>query len=179
MIDRTHLVSLTRQAVALGISRGAVYYVPRAACGACSSARARMSAAAAIADAGVTNVELLDPVSRAQLIEEYRSADVLFLHLNDYEAFKKVLPSKVFEYAAMGKPVWAGVAGYSAEFIKTEVSNAAVFPPCDAEAAIAACDTLKQQTAPRESVAQKYARRAIMSELAADMLRFLKPTPRT
>ena len=29
MIDRTHALSLTRQAEALGISRGAVYYVPR------------------------------------------------------------------------------------------------------------------------------------------------------
>ena len=29
MIDRTHVLSLTRQAEALGISRGAVYYVPR------------------------------------------------------------------------------------------------------------------------------------------------------
>jgi putative transposase len=29
MIDRTHGLSLTRQAAALGISRGAVYYVPR------------------------------------------------------------------------------------------------------------------------------------------------------
>ena len=31
MIDRTHRLSITRQAEALGISRGAVYYVPRAA----------------------------------------------------------------------------------------------------------------------------------------------------
>lgn len=30
MIDRTHALSVTRQAEALGISRGAVYYVPRA-----------------------------------------------------------------------------------------------------------------------------------------------------
>ena len=30
MIDRTHALSLTRQAEALGISRGTVYYVPRA-----------------------------------------------------------------------------------------------------------------------------------------------------
>jgi len=29
MIDRTHGLSLTRQAAVLGISRGAVYYVPR------------------------------------------------------------------------------------------------------------------------------------------------------
>jgi putative transposase len=30
MIDRTHKLSIARQAEALGISRGAVYYVPRA-----------------------------------------------------------------------------------------------------------------------------------------------------
>jgi putative transposase len=30
MIDRTHALSITRQADALGISRGMVYYVPRA-----------------------------------------------------------------------------------------------------------------------------------------------------
>jgi putative transposase len=30
MIDRTHALSVTRQAAALGISRGAVYYEPRA-----------------------------------------------------------------------------------------------------------------------------------------------------
>src|SRR5476651_2532693 len=30
MIDRSHALSVTRQAEALGISRGAVYYVPRA-----------------------------------------------------------------------------------------------------------------------------------------------------
>jgi hypothetical protein len=29
MIDRTHPLSITRQAAALGSSRGAVYYVPR------------------------------------------------------------------------------------------------------------------------------------------------------
>jgi putative transposase len=29
MIDRTHALPVTRQAEALGISRGAVYYVPR------------------------------------------------------------------------------------------------------------------------------------------------------
>jgi putative transposase len=29
MIDRTHPLPLTRQAEALGISRGAIYYVPR------------------------------------------------------------------------------------------------------------------------------------------------------
>ena len=72
---------------------------------------------------------LLQPVKRDELIEIYQSADVLFLHLNDFDAFKKVLPSKIFEYAATGKPIWAGVAGYAAEFITSKIENSAVFFP--------------------------------------------------
>ena len=48
------------------------------------------------------------------------STDVLFLHLNDYSAFRKVIPSKIFEYAATGKPIVAGVSGYAAEFLRHE-----------------------------------------------------------
>ena len=62
--------------------------------------------------------------------ETYIQADVLFLYLNDHDAFKKVLPSKLFKYSAMGKPVWAGAAG---EFERSAVMNAVVFNPCDAE----------------------------------------------
>ena len=55
----------------------------------------------ALAEEGVTNVELLPPINRDHLIEAYQAANVLFLHLNDYDAFKKVLPSKLFEYASL------------------------------------------------------------------------------
>ena len=63
-----------------------------------------------------TNVELKEPIKRDQLIKEYASADVLFLHLNDFPAFEKVLPSKIFEYAASGKTIVAGVSGCSRNF---------------------------------------------------------------
>ena len=49
----------------------------------------------ALAEEGVTNVELIPPLNRDRLIEAYQAANVLFLHLNDYDAFKKVLPSFV------------------------------------------------------------------------------------
>ena len=61
-------------------------------------------------------MQIIDPVSRSDLFDEYKNADVLFLHLNDYAAFRKVLPSKIFEYAATGKPILAGVAGYMQNF---------------------------------------------------------------
>ena len=119
---------------------------------------------------GKKNVTLLPPVSRSELMDHYKSADVLFMHLNDYEAFKKVLPSKIFEYAATGKPILAGVAGYAAEFTAKEVKNAAVFPPCDAKAMVASLDALDLSMTGREEFKTKYAREAIMTKMAHDVL---------
>ena len=125
----------------------------------------------ALESAGASNVEVLPLVPRNRLIEEYGKADILFLHLNNLDAFKKVLPSKVFEYGALGKPVWAGVPGFSADFIRNEIDNAAVFPPCDAEAAVAALSALTIQTRPRPGFVEKYSRAAICRSMAADILR--------
>jgi glycosyltransferase involved in cell wall biosynthesis len=116
------------------------------------------------------NVELVAPMSRTQLLEAYQSADVLFLHLNDHEAFKKVLPSKLFEYAALGKPVWAGVGGYAAQFVRSEISNSAVFDPCDAKAAVNAFASLRLDTQPRKEFLAKYGRANISRDMAADIL---------
>ena len=124
----------------------------------------------ALAQAGCDNVDLVAPVPRIRLIEEYRSADVLFLHLNDYDAFRKVLPSKLFEYAALGKPVWAGVAGYAADFIHEEIENAAVFAPCDAAAAVESFDTLRLLHTPRRAFVARYRREKLMEDLVRDVL---------
>jgi len=124
----------------------------------------------ALSAAGVTNVELLPPVNRKELINAYREADVLFLHLNDHDAFKKVLPSKFFEYGAMGKPIWAGVAGYAAEFARSEITNAAIFNPCDADDAIRAFGELTLEDAPRTSFVEKYSRATLSREMANDVL---------
>jgi len=127
----------------------------------------------AIADNNIQNIEILPPVDRSKLIEEYAQAQVLFLHLNSYEAFEKVLPSKVFEYAATGKPVWAGVAGFAADFIRCEVSNSAVFHPCDAAAAEQVFANLKLRLTRRDKFISRYARKNIMRSMVADMLELL------
>ena len=120
------------------------------------------------------NIEILPPMSRKQLIEEYERADILFLHLNDYEAFRKVLPSKIFEYAATKKPIWAGVSGYAAEFIKTEISNAAIFHPCNVVEAEQCFNELKLADTSRIDFIEKYGRRNIMHSMAEDMLALLE-----
>lgn len=124
----------------------------------------------AIEVAGCRNVTLAPPVRRDELIAAYQNADVLFLHLNDYDAFRKVLPSKLFEYAALGKPIWAGVAGYSAEFIRQHVSNAAVFSPCNVEEATDGFASLSMATRPRRDFVEQFARSRIMHGLAQDIL---------
>jgi len=124
----------------------------------------------ALTASGVHNVEVTGPVSRSCLIEEYRAADVLFLHLNDYDAFKKVLPSKIFEYAATGKPVWAGVSGFSSQFIKREVQNAAVFESCNVDEAVKVFATLDLVSVSRQDFVRRFSRDAISSDLAADVL---------
>lgn len=124
----------------------------------------------ALEAAEVANVEIFAPVDRDRLIEEYERGDILFLHLNKVDAFKKVLPSKVFEYGALGKPIWAGVPGFSADFIRREIDNVAVFSPCDVEAAILALSQLEFETRPRQRFIDKYSRSAISIQMARDIL---------
>lgn len=131
-----------------------------------------------LSEMGSNNVQLMAPMPREILIKEYLAADVLFLHLNDYDAFKKVLPSKIFEYAALGKPIWAGVAGYAAQFLREEVTNAAVFAPCDAEGATDALAKLSIGDTPRAAFVAKFTRAQIMREMATDVLRHMKPESR-
>jgi len=126
----------------------------------------------ALDDAGVSNVEVLEPVPRGRLIAHYTEASILFLHLNDHAAFEKVLPSKIFEYAATGRPILAGVSGYAAEFLREEVPGVALFKPCDADGFVAAFEELAEWAgvSDRTGFCQRYARRRIMDEMAKDIL---------
>ncbi len=49
---------------------------------------------------------------------------------------KKVLPSKLFEYAAFDKPIIAGVGGYASQFIRENLSNYILFAPTDIESMV-------------------------------------------
>lgn len=121
----------------------------------------------------IENIEILKPIRRDQLLSEYMQADILFLHLNDYDAFKKVLPSKLFEYGATGKPIWAGISGYAAEFAATELENIAIFEPCNADAAMAALQRLSLEMQSRKNFVEKFDRKIIMRRMAEDIATLL------
>ncbi|MCG4769669.1 glycosyltransferase family 4 protein [Bacteroides nordii] len=120
----------------------------------------------------VHNVELIDPISRKELLEYYRQSTFLFLHLNDLEAFKKVLPSKLFEYGVFDKPVIAGVSGYAAKFVAENLPNHILFSPTNVGEFV---DKLRNYTlsfVERSEFRKKFSRKKIMHEMAHDILKF-------
>jgi hypothetical protein len=70
----------------------------------------------------------------------------------------------------MGKPIWAGVSGYAAEFMRTELDNSAVFHPCNAAEAERVFSQLRLQNEPRDRFAAKFARKNIANEMAYDVV---------
>ncbi len=122
----------------------------------------------------LNNVVLKEPVSRLKLNKIYHNSDYLFLHLNDYPAFKKVLPSKIFELATYPKTIIAGVSGYSADFIKKEVSNCFVFNPCDFNSLVSFLKNHKKLfDIDRKHFKVKYNRLKINRELSSRILKYL------
>ena len=135
---------------------------------------ARQKLTEAIAELGVTNVELRNPVKRKELIDTYAQSDFLFIHLNDYDAFKKVLPSKVFELGAFDKPVIAGVAGYANEFIRENLSNKILFLPGDVNDMVDQLEKYKYTTGFRNDFIDKFKRSNIDKNMAASILSYLR-----
>ncbi|MEX0928200.1 MAG: glycosyltransferase family 4 protein [Candidatus Babeliales bacterium] len=123
-----------------------------------------------IQDLGVSNVELVNPVNRDELNEHYKSSDFLFLHLNDYEAFHKVLPSKIFEYAATNKPMIAGVSGFARKFLENEVNNVILFDPCDAADLNKKLSDYTPVSPDRSGFIAKFQRDNIMDEMAESLV---------
>jgi hypothetical protein len=126
-----------------------------------------------LAKRGLTNVELRDPVNRDELKILYTNADYLFLHLNDYKAFEKVLPSKIFEFAAYDIPIIAGVSGFAYEFIKKNISNVILFKPCDVDDLVNQMRNFKYKTEHRSKFIQKFKRETTNNLMVESMLKFM------
>jgi glycosyltransferase involved in cell wall biosynthesis len=123
-----------------------------------------------VEELGLKNVEIINPVSRDQLIQYYLEADFLFLHLNDLNAFKKVLPSKIFEYAVFNKPIIAGVSGYANKFIRDNLNNYILFNPTDVNDLVSQLETFRYNNTVSTYFVDKYARKKIMKEMVKTIL---------
>lgn len=127
----------------------------------------------AVNELSLNNVEFNPPVKREELIEIYNKSDYLFVHLNDYNAFKKVLPSKLFELATFSKPLIAGVSGYAATFILENIENSILFQPCNADDFIENFEKHNDKVIERDGFINRFKRENINNELSNSMIKYL------
>lgn len=125
-------------------------------------------------ESNVDNVELLNPVARKELIQYYKDSTFLFFHLNDLEAFKKVMPSKMFEYGAFDKPIIAGVGGYAAQFVEKNIPNHILFKPTDVDDFVSQIKNYQVKYERRDEFIKNFSRKEIDKKLAASIVGLLK-----
>lgn len=65
------------------------------------------------------NVTMLDSVSKNQVSKYISILDAGLVNLKKSDTFKSVIPSKIFELAAMHKPILLGVEGESKDLVET------------------------------------------------------------
>ena len=121
-----------------------------------------------ISENNLKNIQMIPPVNRDNLLNYYNAADIFFLQLNDIPAFKKVLPSKIFDYGSFDKPMIAGVQGVASAFIKENLPNAYLFDPGDVESVIKYIDTILVHGFPKinnNRFVEKYSRKNIMNKM--------------
>ena len=78
--------------------------------------------------AGVTNVQFIGKQPRERIPDLYAACDIGVITLRDSPLFRTVLPSKMFEYAAMQRPVVLSVAGDAAELLQRANGGICVAP---------------------------------------------------
>ena len=124
-------------------------------------------------DFKLTNVKFSNPIKRNELIKVYEECDYTFVHLNDYEAFKKVLPSKIFELACFPQPMIAGVGGYANSFVDEHVENKILFNPCDVDDFVTQLKNFEYKRFKRETFLNKFKRSTINKNMVASMLEYI------
>lgn len=121
----------------------------------------------------VKNVMFMNPVRRNELIDIYNHSDYLFIHLNDFDAFKKVLPSKIFELGTFKKPIIAGVGGFANSFMKDNLTNIILFQPCDVDDMILQLKSYKYCLEDRVEFKSRFKRDQVNQEMAKSVLQYL------
>ena len=124
-------------------------------------------------DLQIDNVKLISPVNQVDLVKYYQESDYLFLHLNEYKAFEKVIPSKIFEYGATNKTIIAGVRGNAKAFIEENVENTIIFESGDVKNFVDTLMNHQPTQIERTDFTVKYSRENIMRSMAKNILNLM------
>ena len=78
---------------------------------------ARESLESAAREEGLTQVVFTGRQDKCTMPDHLAMSDACLIHLAKKDLFRTVLPSKIFEAAAMERPIVLGVEGYAAEIV--------------------------------------------------------------
>ena len=124
----------------------------------------------------LTNVTFLDPVSKEEVWKYISILSAMIIPLKKSDLFKTVIPSKIFETAAMGKPILLGVDGESRRIV--ESYNAGLFfEPENSESFFTSLSTLRNNSVCYANLVlgcAKLAKAFDRKILAADMFNHLQ-----
>lgn len=85
-----------------------------------------------IEENNINNILMLDPVKRDLISKYWSITDISVVHLRESKLFETVIPSKIFESMAMGKPILLGVKGETKKIIEN-TSSGIYFEPENSE----------------------------------------------
>lgn len=121
---------------------------------------------------GIANVSFVGGVPSAVAVDYLALADAIVVSLKDSAVFEGALPSKIFEAAAMGKPILLSAKGASAELVR-DYRAGIVVPPEEPQLLASAVLRLRSDPELRESFREggkRLARDYDRERLAALML---------
>lgn len=90
-----------------------------------------------LADGTARNVTLLAPIAKGEVVDLLASVDAALVPLRRADTFLSVIPSKIFEAAALRRPILLGVEG-QAKAIVDEFGAGVCFTPEDEQSFVAA-----------------------------------------
>jgi hypothetical protein len=124
------------------------------------------------------NVLFLDPIPKSEVADYWSVMDIALIPLKKQPVFETVLPSKIFEAAAMGKPILLGVSGEARRLVE-KYKAGLCFEPEDETDFLAKLEEIANNEAAYnrlkkgcENLAEDFDRK----KLANEMLGYLRET---
>lgn len=115
------------------------------------------------------NVTFIEGGTRQAALNVTNMLDASIVHLKDTPLFRTVIPSKIFEVMALGKPILMGVKGEAEKIVMNEANAGVSFQPEDAKSLNDAIQIIKGSVFDKEKMADfvktKFNRRKIALEM--------------
>ena len=124
----------------------------------------------------LANATFLPPVSKNDVSDYVGISDAVLVPLKKSDTFKSVIPSKIFESAAMQKPILLGVDGHAREILE-EFDAGLYFEPENKDEFLKAVNEIKINKGLYSSIQlgeQKLAKAYDRNTLADKMLEYIK-----